>query len=136
MDASTSVMGDLARIFRAPLLYNMESAYFSRRVETPHMSDRGILFLFSIVMILAGLASAVWLLVTGQAGTFDGLFLFLTALLVVAVFALYVAYVIRRAMAAATQPAAAPQTAKAAAAVKTPAAKPAPAPAAHSKQPV
>jgi hypothetical protein len=97
------------------------------------MSDRGILFLFSVLMIVAGLVSAGWLLATGQAGTFDGLFLFLTSLLTVVVFALYVAYAIRRAMAEATKPAAAaPTAAKAATAVKTPAAKPAPAPATRS----
>jgi len=83
-------------------------------------------------MIVAGLVAAGWLLATGQAGTFDGLFLFLTALLTVAVFALYVAYAVRRAMAEAAKPAEAPQPAKAAAAVKTPAAKPAPAPATRS----
>jgi len=62
------------------------------------MSDRGVLFLFSLLMILASLGAAVWLLMTGQAGTVDGLFLFLTALLSAAVFGLYVKYVIGRAM--------------------------------------
>ena len=40
------------------------------------------MFLFSVFMILAGLGSAVWLIVSGQALTMDGLFLLLTALLV------------------------------------------------------
>jgi hypothetical protein len=78
------------------------------------MSDRGFLFLFSILMILGGLGAAGWLVASGQAGTVDGLFLVLTALLVAAVFALYVKYMIRRAMEetrtpAATQSVKAPQ---------------------------
>ncbi len=44
------------------------------------MSDRGFLFLFSVLAILAGLGTAVWLLVTGQADSFDGIFLLLTSL--------------------------------------------------------
>ncbi len=68
------------------------------------MSDRGALFLFSLLMIVISLGAAVWLLVTGQAGTVDGLFLFLTALLGAAVFALYVKFVIGRAMEAQKQP--------------------------------
>ncbi len=93
------------------------------------MSDRGILFLFSLFMVLAGLAAAGWLLATGQAGTVDGLFLLLTSLLTAAVFALYSVFLLRRAMeeAAARK---APQTAKAGAAAG--AAKPAPAPVAQS----
>lgn len=62
------------------------------------MSDRAALFLFSIFMIVVSLAAAVWLFITGQAGTVDGLFLVLTALLSAAVFALYVKFVIGRAM--------------------------------------
>lgn len=62
------------------------------------MSDRGALFLFSLFMIVVSLGAAVWLLVTGQAGTVDGLFLFLTALISAAVFALYVKFVVGRAM--------------------------------------
>ncbi len=77
------------------------------------------MFLFSILMIVGGLATAGWLLVTGQAGTVDGLFLLLTALLVALVFALYVMFVIHRAMEAVAPPAAAP-------AKPAPAAKPAP----------
>lgn len=70
------------------------------------MSDRGMLFIFSIVMIGASLASAAWLVANGQAGTVDGLFLVLTALIVAAAFALYVVYLIRRAMEAQAKPAA------------------------------
>ena len=85
------------------------------------MSDRGFLFLFSLLMIVAGVGTAVWLVVSGQAGTVDGLFLALTALLLAAAFVLYVVFMIRRAMAevrpAATRPAksaAAPAKAEAA----------------------
>lgn len=76
------------------------------------MSDRAALFLFSIFMIVVSLGAAVWLFVTGQAGTVDGLFLVLTALLSAAVFALYVKFVIGRAMEAQKQaPAPAAKTA-------------------------
>ena len=61
------------------------------------MPDRAILFLFSVFMIVAGLAAAGWLVATGQAGTVDGLFLLLTALLVALCFALYVKFLIGRA---------------------------------------
>jgi TRAP-type C4-dicarboxylate transport system permease small subunit len=84
------------------------------------MSDRGFLFLFSILMIVGCLATAGWLFATGQAATVDGLFLLLTALLVALCFTLYVIFMIRRAMEAATP---SKQPAKAGAA----AAKPAPA---------
>jgi len=57
-------------------------------------------------MIVVSLGAAVWLLVTGQAGTVDGLFLFLAALLSAAVFGLYVKFVIGRAMEAQKHPAA------------------------------
>jgi hypothetical protein len=79
------------------------------------MSDRGFLFLFSILMILGGLGTAVWLFLSGQADTVDGLFMVLTALLVAAVFALYVKFMIGRAKEevskAAAQPAKAAPTA-------------------------
>jgi hypothetical protein len=68
------------------------------------MSDRAALFLFSLLMIVVSLGAVVWLFVTGQAGTVDGLFLVLTALLGAAVFALYVKFMIGRAMEAQKQP--------------------------------
>jgi hypothetical protein len=72
------------------------------------MSDRGVLFLFSILMVLVSLAAVVWLVITGQALTVDGLFLVLTALLSAAVFGLYIKFVIGRALEAQAQPAAPP----------------------------
>ena len=86
------------------------------------MTDRGFLFLFSILMIVGGIATAVWLAVSGQALTVDGLFLVLTALLIALVFALYLVFMIRRAMEAAKAPVA--PAAKAVPAAQ--AAKPAP----------
>jgi hypothetical protein len=94
------------------------------------MSDRGILFLFSILMIVVALAAAAWLLVTGQAGSVDGLFLLLTCLLTAFAFGCYLLYMIHRAMDALQKPAA--QTAKSPAAA---AQKAAPKPA-TSTQPV
>jgi len=76
------------------------------------MSDRGFLFIFGVLMVLAGLGTAAWLLATGQAGTVDGLFLLLTSLSAALIFALYLGFMIRRAMAEAR----APVTAKAPAA--------------------
>ncbi len=86
------------------------------------MSDRGFLFLFSIVVIVGGVAAAAWLVVSGQAGTVDGLFLVLTALLVAAVFGLYVKFMIGRALEESKSPAAAPAAAKAPAGKAAPAA--------------
>jgi predicted lipid-binding transport protein (Tim44 family) len=50
------------------------------------------------MVILASLCAAGWLLATGQAASVDGLFLLLTCLLVTLAFALYVRFMIRRAM--------------------------------------
>jgi len=87
------------------------------------MSDRGFLFLFSIAMVLGGLGTAVWLAVTGQALTVDGLFMALTALLTALVFALYLRFMLKRAMEEVAQPAASPAKAATAASAKpTPAA--------------
>ena len=87
------------------------------------MSDRGLLFLFSIAMIAAGLGAAAWLVATGQATTVDGLFLVLTALVTAGAFALYVMYMIRRAIEVSAKP---PAKAAAQAAAKSPTAKSAP----------
>jgi hypothetical protein len=93
------------------------------------VSDRAILFLFSVVVEIASLVAAGWLLATGQAGSVDGLFLLLTCLLVALAFGLYLVFMIRRAMEPA--PAAAPP-AKAPATAPAPA-KPAPAPATQAQ---
>ena len=77
------------------------------------MSDRAILFLFSVCVEIASLGAAGWLLATGQAASVDGLFLLLTCLLVALAFALYLLFMIRRAqesLAPAKQPAKATAT--------------------------
>ena len=68
------------------------------------MSDRGLLFLFGLFMIVVSLASCAGLMITGQAATVDGLFLLLTCGLVALAFALYLWYMIARAMEAAAPP--------------------------------
>jgi len=65
------------------------------------MSDRGVLFVFSLGVILASLTVAVWLMATGQARYVDGLFLLISCLVLALAFGLYVRYVIRSAMASA-----------------------------------
>jgi hypothetical protein len=61
------------------------------------MSDRALLFLFSLFMVIASLAASAWLVVSGQAGSVDGLFLLLYCLLGAAAFALYLMFLINRA---------------------------------------
>jgi hypothetical protein len=87
------------------------------------VSDRAILFLFSVVVEIASLAAAGWLLASGQAGSVDGLFLLLTCLLVALAFGLFIVFMVRRAM----EPAPAPATQTARAGGAAPASKPAPA---------
>jgi hypothetical protein len=91
----------------------------SHRLRRP-VSDRAILFLFSLVVEIASLGAAGWLLATGQAASVDGLFLLLTCLLVALAFALYLLFMIRRAQESLQAPAAKPAKATAA-----PAAQPA-----------
>ena len=88
------------------------------------VSDRAILFLFSLAVEIASLAAAGWLLATGQAGYVVGLFLLLTCLLIALAFGLYLVFMVRRAMEPAPAPAAHPAKAAAAAPAQ---AKPAPA---------
>jgi len=72
------------------------------------MTDRGFCFLFSCAVILASLGATGWMIATGQAATVDGLFLLLMCLTVAAAFALYVMYMIHRAMEPTEKPAAKP----------------------------
>ena len=62
------------------------------------MLERGLLFLFSLGVIIASLAAAVWLVTTGQAAYVDGLFLLLTCLVAALAFSLYLRYLIRSAI--------------------------------------
>jgi hypothetical protein len=93
------------------------------------VSDRAILFLFSVVVEIASLGAAGWLLASGQAGSVDGLFLLLTCLLIALAFGLYLAFMIRRAMEPAPEPAAQPAKSAAPPPAQS---KPAPAPATQS----
>jgi hypothetical protein len=58
------------------------------------VSERGVLFLFSLGVITACLVAAVWLVATGQAAYIDGLFLLLCCLVIALAFALYLKYLI------------------------------------------
>jgi hypothetical protein len=61
------------------------------------MSDRGFLFIFSCIVILASLGAVGWMAATGQATSVDGLFLVLMCLLIALAFGLYVMFMINRA---------------------------------------
>lgn len=62
------------------------------------MSDRGLLFIFGVFMIVLSLGAIGFLMATGQAATVDGLFLLLYCGLVALSFVLYLMFMIRRAM--------------------------------------
>lgn len=62
------------------------------------MPTRGLLFLFSVAIATGTLVVAGWLLTTRQAASFDGLFLFLSSLLVALAFSLYARFLIREVM--------------------------------------
>jgi len=62
------------------------------------MSDRALLFLFGVVVILICLGTCGALLVNGQAESVDGLFLILMCLSIALAFGLYLLFMIRRAM--------------------------------------
>jgi hypothetical protein len=62
------------------------------------MSDRALLFLFSVFMIVICLGTCGTLLANGQAESVDGLFLILMCLAVALAFTLYVMFMIKRAM--------------------------------------
>jgi hypothetical protein len=62
------------------------------------MSDRGLLFLFSILVIVVCLGTCGVLLMNGQAATFDGVFLILMCLSIALAFGLYLMFMINRAM--------------------------------------
>jgi hypothetical protein len=62
------------------------------------MTDRAILFLSSLVLFLGGIAVCVWLIATGQLGSFDGNFLLLSSMLITTAFGLYIRSLIRGAI--------------------------------------
>jgi hypothetical protein len=81
------------------------------------MSDRAMLFLFGVFVIVVCLGTCAILLINGQAESVDGLFLILMCLAVALAFGLYLMFMIKRAM----EPPPAPP--KPAAKTATPAAK-------------
>ena len=62
------------------------------------MSNRGVAFLISVLIVMACLGVSVWLVVSGQAGYVDGLFLLLTCLLLALAFGLYLMYLVKAAI--------------------------------------
>lgn len=62
------------------------------------MSGRGWLFLLSLIAVLASLGVAGWLAATGQALSFDGLFLLLTCLVLAFAFGLYAGSLLKQAI--------------------------------------
>jgi len=62
------------------------------------MSDRALLFIFGVLVIVICLGTCGMLLINGQAETVDGLFLILMCLAVALAFGLYLMFMIRRAM--------------------------------------
>ena len=62
------------------------------------MSDRALLFIFSIIVIVVCLGTCGALLMNGQAESVDGLFLILMCLAIALAFALYLMFMIKRAM--------------------------------------
>jgi hypothetical protein len=69
-------------------------------------------------MIAASAGAAAYLVASGQAGTVDGLFLVVTALLIALCFGIYVIYMIRRAMESAKPPSPSAKTGAATSAAK------------------
>jgi hypothetical protein len=62
------------------------------------MSDRALLFIFSLIVIVVCLGTCGALLANGQAQTVDGLFLILMCGAIALAFSLYVMFMIKRAM--------------------------------------
>jgi len=62
------------------------------------MSDRALLFIFGVIVIVVCLGTCGALLINGQAETVDGLFLILMCLSIALAFGLYLMFMIKRAM--------------------------------------
>jgi hypothetical protein len=58
------------------------------------MSDRAALFLFSLIMVIGGVAADAYLVVTNQIASVDGLFLFCSSCVIVVAFGLYLRWLI------------------------------------------
>lgn len=87
------------------------------------MKERIAVFLFSLIMVVGSLATAAWMIATGQVVNMDGIFLFLVLLLLALVFFLCIASLLKGAKESAAQAATAkPAPAARAAAAPVPAA--------------
>jgi hypothetical protein len=78
------------------------------------MPERAVLILLSLILVVGLLGAVVWLMISGQGLTLDGLFLALSCLTVALVFSIYVLMEVKRAQAKAreqSKPAAAPAAA-------------------------
>ena len=87
------------------------------------MRERIAVFLFSAIMVLGSLATAGWMIATGQVVNLDGIFLLLVLLLFALVFFICIVSLIKGAMAATESTPAKPAAAQKPAAgpvVKTP----------------
>ena len=62
------------------------------------MSDRALLFIFGVIVIVVCLGTCGALLINGQAQSVDGLFLILMCLSIALAFGLYLMFMIKRAM--------------------------------------
>ena len=62
------------------------------------MSDRAMLFIFGVIVIVVCLGTCGALLINGQAESVDGLFLILMCLAIALAFTLYLMFMIKRAM--------------------------------------
>jgi hypothetical protein len=62
------------------------------------MSDRALLFVFGLLVIVVCLGTCGMLLINGQAESVDGLFLILMCLAIALAFGLYLMYMVKRAM--------------------------------------
>jgi hypothetical protein len=62
------------------------------------MSDRALLFVFGVIVVVVCLGTCGLLLANGQAESVDGLFLILMCLAIALAFALYLMFMIKRAM--------------------------------------
>jgi uncharacterized membrane protein len=62
------------------------------------MSDRAVIFLFSLLVVIGSAIADAWLFATNQIATFDGLFLFCSSCVIVFAFGLYLRWLIRSAV--------------------------------------
>ena len=62
------------------------------------MTDRALLFLASVAAVAGAIGVTVWLIATGQLGTFDGNFLLVSSMVMALAFGLYLRSMVGNAM--------------------------------------